>query len=223
MKIFLDTANREEIKKYAILGIVDGVTTNPTHLSVEGGNPTQVVTDICTLLPDGIISVEITEQDPNEVYKQAHEIAQLAKNIAVKIPCHENYYPIIKQLVLEKISLNITLVFSLIQGLMMCKLGVDYISPFIGRLDDIDDNGIELVKELRTMITTYNFKTKIIAASIRDVQHIHSVIRAGSDIATIPTKLITPALTHQLTDKGMTQFLENWKTLNIQQFPEKKG
>jgi transaldolase len=131
MKIFLDTANIELIKRWAHSGLIDGVTTNPTHLSKEGGNPTQTVLTICDLLPLGIISVEVTETDPESVYLQAHKIASLSENIAVKIPCHPQYYSVIKKLVEEGISLNITLVFSVVQGLMMAKLGVDYISPLL--------------------------------------------------------------------------------------------
>jgi len=219
MKIFLDTANIEDIKRLSQLGIVDGVTTNPTHLSKENKNPTKQVIQICKLLPHGVISVEITEKEPTAVYNQARKIADLAQNVTVKIPCHEKYFTIIKQLVQEKISLNITLVFSLIQGLIMCKLGVDYISPFIGRLDDIDCDGLTLVSELRMMIDHYHFKTKIIAASIRDILHINQTIMIGADIATVPVEVLEKGMNHPLTDKGMTKFLQDWQKLNIKKFP----
>src|SRR5438477_1214481 len=148
MKIFLDTANTELITRWAQTGLIDGVTTNPTHLSKENTDPTQQILTICDILPTGIISVEITETDPESVYFQARKIASLSDNIAVKIPCHPDYYSIIKKLVEEGITLNITLVFSLTQGLMMAKLGVAYISPFIGRLDDTGADGIELIHNL---------------------------------------------------------------------------
>jgi transaldolase len=219
MKIFLDTANIELIKQWAHTGLIDGVTTNPTHLSKEGGNPTETVLAICDILPLGVISVEITETEPDAVYLQARKIAALSDNIAVKIPCHTHYYSVIKKLIQEGIMLNITLVFSLAQGLMMAKLGVDYISPFVGRLDDIGGNGIELVQQLRHMLDWYGFETQLLAASIRDTQHLEQAIMAGADIATIPTNVFEQSLAHQLTDKGMAQFLADWKKLTISQFP----
>ena len=219
MKIFLDTANTEFIQKWAHTGLIDGVTTNPTHLSNTGKNPTEQVLAICDMLPFGVISVEVVETTPEDVYLQARKIAQLSGNIAVKIPCHGHYYSVIRQLVDEGVTVNITLVFSLAQGLMMAKLGAHYISPFIGRLDDIGENGIELVKQLRHMLDWYDFETELLAASIRDISHFEQVIMAGADIATLSTTVFESSLTHQLTDKGMAQFLADWKKLNITQFP----
>ena len=144
MKIFLDTANTELIQKWAQTGLIDGVTTNPTHLSKERKNPIDQILAICDILPSGSISVEVVEVTPENVYLQARKIASLCDNIVVKIPCHPSYYSTIKQLVNEGIPLNITLVFSLAQGLMMAKLGVQYISPFIGRLDDLSAPSTEL-------------------------------------------------------------------------------
>ena len=219
MKIFLDTANIELIKKWAHTGLIDGVTTNPTHLSKENTNPTEQVLAICDILPLGVISAEITETDPEAVYVQARKIAALSDNIAVKIPCHSDYYHIIKKLVEEDVSLNITLVFSLVQGLMMAKLGVDYISPFVGRLDDIGADGSALVRQLRHMLDWYGFETQLLAASIRDTHHLEQAIMAGADIATVPGTVFEQSLAHQLTDKGMAQFLADWKKLNIAHFP----
>lgn len=219
MKIFLDTANIESIQKWAQTGLIDGVTTNPTHLSKENKNPTEQVRAICSLLPSGVISAEITETEPSKVYTQARAIAEIADNIAVKVPCHAHYYSIIKKLVDEGITLNITLVFSLSQGLMMAKLGTHYISPFIGRLDDINADGMALIRQLRHMLDTYNFDTQLLAASIRDVAHLDGVIDAGADIATVPVEVFEKALAHPLTDKGMAQFLADWQKLNITQFP----
>jgi len=219
MKIFLDTANIGLIKRWAQTGLIDGVTTNPTHLSKEGGNPTQTVLTICDILPLGTISVEITETDPESVYLQARKIAALSDNIAVKVPCHAKYYTIIKKLVEEGITLNITLVFSLAQGLMMAKLGVDYISPFVGRLDDKGADGVEVVRQLRHMLDWYGFETQLLAASIRDTAHLERVILAGTDIATVPTTVFEQSLEHPLTDAGMEQFLTDWKKLNVSHFP----
>jgi transaldolase len=219
MKIFLDTANTELIKQWAHTGLIDGVTTNPTHLSKEGGDPTATVLAICDMLPLGVINVEVTETEPEAVYMQARKIAALSDNIAVKIPCHPKYYTVIKKLVEEGISINITLLFSLAQGLMMAKLAVDYISPFIGRLDDIGSNGIELIHQLRHMLDWYGFETELLAASIRDIDHFEKIIMAGADIATLPAAVFEQSLNHQLTDKGMEQFLADWKKLNVARFP----
>jgi transaldolase len=219
MKIFLDTANTELIEKWAHTGVIDGVTTNPTHLSKESKDPVEQILAICDILPSGIISVEVVETEPEKVYAQAHKIAALCDNIVVKIPCHATYYSVIKQLVEEEVTLNITLVFSLTQGLMMAKLGAHYISPFIGRLDDIHCDGIALIKQLRQMLDWYSFDTELLAASIRDTSHFEHVIMAGADIATIPVEIFEKSIEHPLTDKGMAQFLEHWKKLNISRFP----
>ncbi len=219
MKLFLDTANIETIKKWAATGIIDGVTTNPSHLSKEGVDPKKRVLEICSLLPAGEISVEVTEKDPQAVYKQAKKIAQLADNILVKIPCHKDYYAIIKQLVDEGIKINITLVFSVIQGVMMSKLGVFYISPFIGRWDDIDVDGVKLLYEMRQVMFQYGFETGILAASLRHVRHLHDAIMAGADAATVPLTVLEKALDHPLTDQGIAKFDADWQQLGIKQFP----
>lgn len=219
MKIFLDTAHVQSIKKLAETGLIDGVTTNPTHLSKEGGDPVKVVKEICAILPDGHISVEVTENEPEKVYKQALEIAALGNNVFVKVPCHAQYYPIIKKLVEKEIKLNITLVFSLIQATMMAKLGVYYISPFVGRLEDIDCDGIELLPQLREMIDIYDFSSQILAASIRTVSHIHDALLAGVDAITVTSELFEKAISHPLTDKGMAIFNADWAKLGIRKFP----
>jgi transaldolase len=219
MKIFLDTAHIESIEKWAQTGLIDGVTTNPTHLSKEDNNPVEQVLAICDILPEGSISVEVTETEPEQVYLQARKLASLCDSIVIKIPCHAQYYHVIKKLIAQGIPLNITLVFSLSQGLMMAKLGAQYISPFVGRLDDIGANGIELIQHLRHIIDWYDFETEILAASIRDVAHFEQVMLAGADIATVPVEVFEKSLAHQLTDKGMTQFLADWKKLNVSRFP----
>ncbi|MCX5925456.1 MAG: fructose-6-phosphate aldolase [Candidatus Dependentiae bacterium] len=219
MKIFLDTAHLPTITQWLATGLIDGVTTNPTHLSKEGGDSTQLVKALCAQLGTGDVSIEITEHTPEKVYAQAQAIAALAPNVVVKIPCHKEYYGIIKQLVLEGISINITLVFSLMQGLMMCKLGVKYISPFVGRLDDIDVDGISVLHQLRNMIDQYHFNTQILAASLRDIRHLHAAIEAGADVATVPSAILEKAVTHPLTISGMVQFNADWDKLGIKQFP----
>jgi transaldolase len=219
MKIFLDTANTESIEKWAQTGLIDGVTTNPTHLSKEGKNPVEQVLAICDILPSGSISVEVIEEEPEQIYLQARKLASLCDSIVIKIPCHARYYHVIKKLIAEGIPLNITLVFSLAQGLMMAKLGAQYISPFVGRLDDIGANGVELLQHLRHIIDWYDFETELLAASIRDVAHFEQAILAGADIVTVPVAVFEKSLEHQLTDKGMAQFLADWKKLNINKFP----
>ncbi len=219
MKIFLDTADLEAIKKWSKTGIVDGVTSNPSHLSKAGGDPVKQVLEIATVMQGKDVSVEVTEKKPADVYKQAKEIAKLADNIVVKIPCHVQYYPVITKLVEDGVKLNITLVFTLIQGLMMCKLGVKYISPFIGRWDDIDVDGIDILNEMRLMVDQYEYSTQILAASLRTVRHVHDAILAGADVATMPIDVLEKITAHPLTDRGMIKFDQDWQKLNITKFP----
>lgn len=219
MKLFLDTADVAQIKKWAATGLIDGVTTNPTHLSKQQQSPQEIIRTICTLLPDGDISVEVTHRDPHQVYEQAKKIAQLAPNIIVKIPCHIHYVPIIKKLVEEDIPLNITLIFSVAQGLMMANLGVTYISPFVGRLNDAGGNGVELVEELQNLCEVYDYDTEVLAASLRTVEHLEEVALCGVDAATIPVEIFEKAFAHSLSEKGIDQFLADWQKLGITQFP----
>lgn len=219
MKFFLDTANRDAIAYWAPTGLIDGVTTNPTHLSKENNDPTQQVLAICALLPKGVISVEVVETDPEKAYNQAKAIAKIADNIAVKIPCHKDYYGIIKRLVDEGVVVNVTLVFSLSQGLMMAKLGAQYISPFVGRLEDTGVDGLRLVNQLVYMMDYYTFKTQVLAASIRDVADFEGAVLAGAHVATVPVGVFEESLEHSLTDKGMAQFLSDWKKIHANKFP----
>ncbi len=220
VKIFLDTADVQEIRKWVSTGIIDGVTTNPTHMSSVGSDPKKIIKEICACLPHGAVSVEVTEVEPDAVYRQARLISALAHNIVVKIPCDVRYYEVIQRLVQEGIPLNITLVFTVAQGLAMCKLGVEYISPFVGRLEDIKKNsGIQLVQDLVHMKQTYAFKTQILAASIRTVDQITCVVQAEADCITVPVGVLSQALMHELTEKGIEKFLADWKKLEIIEFP----
>lgn len=219
MKIFLDTADVIAIKKWSEIGIIDGITTNPTHLSKEGGDPKKVVMQICKLLPEGQISVEVTNLDPKKMYEQAKKISKLADNIWVKIPCHVKYYELIKKLVDEEVKLNITLVFTVLQSLMMCKLGVYYISPFVGRWDDIDVDGMAFIPQMREMIDFYGYETKILAASIRSVQNFHEAITAGADAVTLPIEVFEKSVSNPLTDQGIEKFAKDWQKLGVKQFP----
>ncbi len=220
MRLFLDTASIEVINKWVETGVVNGITTNPSHLAKEGGDPTSQVKKICELMkPYGDVSVEVTEVDPANIYKQAHEIAKLSDNIVVKVPCAHQYYITIKRLVEDGLKINATLVFSLEQSLMMAKLNVHYISPFIGRLDDIGTDGQVLIEEIRTMLNVYGYESKLLAASIRTVGHVHGVLLSGADIATLPVGVFEKMMEHPLTVKGMKLFNDDWRKLNISKFP----
>lgn len=219
MKIFLDTANYELIQHWAQTGLIDGVTTNPTHLSNQGGDPVKIIRQISDCLPHGHVSVEVTEQAPDRVYAQAKALSAFAPNIVVKIPCHKDYLLCIKKLVEEEVKINITLIFSLMQALCMSKLGVLYISPFVGRLDDIDTDGALLLGEIREMLDTYDFDTQLLAASLRHVRHVHVAIESGVDCMTLPPELLEKSMMHLLTNSGMAVFTADWKKLGITNFP----
>lgn len=223
MHIFLDTADLASIEQAIKTGLISGITTNPTLLSKVGcNNSTEMVKllkKICEILDPFDVSIEVTEQEPQAVYEQAKRIADIAPNVVVKIPCSNAYLEVIDKLVQDGIAINITLIFSFVQGLLMCKLGVKYISPFIGRLDDIDTNGLELIEDLKTGIDNYGFETAILAASMRNIRHVHQVALLGADIATIPVDLFEQLLEHPLTANGIKKFESDWKKLGITQFP----
>lgn len=219
MKIFLDTAVVNTIKQYAPTGLIDGVTTNPSLLSKMGGNPLEVVKQITHLLPHGDISVEITYKEPAEVYAQAKKIAAIADNVVVKIPCYQDYYPVIHKLVQDGIRLNITLIFSLSQALMMCKLGVDYISLIVGRLDDVNSDGIAVANDIAMMLNQYGFETQLLLASIRSVARAQDAISTGADAMTIPPAVFEAMIKHSLTDHGIAVFDADWQKLGVKQFP----
>lgn len=219
VKIFLDTANVAEVKQLISTHLIDGITTNPSNISLEKNNIKEALLELCNLLKKGQVNIEVTEQEPEKVYKQAHEIAKLAPNVIVKIPCQGRYFSVIAQLLQEGIAINVTLVFSLIQALAVCKLGVQIISPFIGRIDDSAFDGSLLLYQLREMIDRYGFKTAILAASIRHVRHIHEAISSGADIITIPVSVFHKAFEHPLTELGVEKFSFDWKKMAISQFP----
>lgn len=219
MKIFLDTADVTAIRAWAQTGLVDGITTNPTNLSAAGETPVPAIQEICSIMAERPVSVEVTETEASAMYEQAKKIVQLAPNVVVKVPCHIRYMAVIKRLVQENVPLNITLVFSLTQALSMCKLGVRYISPFVGRWDDIGVDGTQILQDIRGMIDTYGFETQLLAASLRNVQHIHDAIVIGADVITVPPTLLELALKNPLTDQGIARFDADWKKLGITQFP----
>ncbi|MBD3231839.1 fructose-6-phosphate aldolase [Candidatus Dependentiae bacterium] len=212
MKLFLDTANRDLIKKWVPTNLIDGVTTNPSLLSKEGKNIKDVLLDICKMVK-GDVSIEVVKKEPSDVYKQAKEISKLAKNVVVKIPFQFEYLPVISKLVKENIKINVTLIFSVIQATLVAKLGVKYISPFIGRLDDIDIPGLEQLEKIMLIKNNYNYKSEIIAASIRNVMHMQEAILMGTDVVTIPPSLLDKIFTHPLTMQGIEKFDSDWKKL----------
>lgn len=209
MKFFLDTANTDDIRKYAELGLVDGVTTNPTLISREGRDFETVVKEITTIV-SGPVSAEVTATKADEMIEQARSVAKWADNIVVKIPMTEEGLKAVRVVSQEGIKTNVTLIFSVAQGLLAAKAGATYISPFLGRLDDIGTSGVQLIKNLRKVLDNYNFETKIISASVRGVQHVEEVALAGSDIATIPASVFGKMFKHPLTDNGLASFMKDW-------------
>lgn len=216
MKFFLDTANTDDIRKYAELGLVDGVTTNPTIVAREGRNFESVIKEITTIV-DGPVSAEVTANEADKMIEQARALAKWADNIVVKIPMTEAGLKAVSVLSKEGIKTNVTLVFSVVQGLMAAKAGATFISPFVGRLDDIGSDGVKLIKDLRTVLDNYGLKSEIIAASIHGVQHVEAVALAGSDIATIPAGVFGKMFKHPLTDNGLASFEKDWAEFEASQ------
>lgn len=209
MKIFADTANVEDIKQINELGIIDGVTTNPTLVAREGKDWESVEKQICEIV-DGPVSTEVTASEAPAMVEQARVLSKWADNIVVKIPMTAEGLKAVKALSQEGIKTNVTLVFSAIQGLLAAKAGATYVSPFLGRLDDIGADGVELVQKLRQIFDNYGYRTEIIAASIRNYQHVEQVALAGCDIATIPAKILVKLWKHPLTDQGLVAFEKDW-------------
>lgn len=210
MKFFLDTANVDQIKRINDLGLCDGVTTNPSLIKKEGRDFKEVVTEIASIV-DGPISAEVTSYDYEEMVKEATEISKWAENIVVKIPMTEDGLKVINTLSKKGIKTNCTLIFSVSQGLMAAKAGATYISPFVGRIDDMGEDGGELIYNLKQVLDNYGLDTQIIAASIRTNKHLEDAALAGSHIATIPGKLFEKLWTHPLTSQGIENFKKDWE------------
>ncbi|MCR8845039.1 fructose-6-phosphate aldolase [Paenibacillus sp. SC116] len=212
MKFFLDTGNMEEITRISRLGLVDGVTTNPSIIAKEQRPFKDIIQDITRLVP-GPVSAEVIGTTTEEMIKEGREIATWAPNIVVKLPLTESGLEATYQLSQEGIKTNVTLVFSAAQGLMAAKAGATYISPFVGRLDDIGVDGMKLVRDLKAILNEYNFSTEIIAASIRNIEHVEQAALAGAHIATIPGSLLPSLWKHPLTDIGLERFLKDWASV----------
>lgn len=213
MEIFIDTANVDEIRAAAKLGVIGGVTTNPSLIAKEGRKFEAVIEEIVGIV-DGPISAEVTSPDADEMVEQAKELAKIHKNIVIKIPICEQGLIAVSKLSKLGIKTNVTLIFSTSQAILAAKAGASFVSPFIGRLDDISDDGSSLVEEIAEVFSLYEINTRIIAASIRGPQDAVRAALAGADIATIPYKVILQMINHPLTDKGIDKFNNDWAKLN---------
>ena len=212
MKFFIDTANIDEIKEAYEYGLIDGVTTNPTLVARENRDFHELIKEICSIV-DGPVSAEVISLDYEGMVKEARELAKLADNIAVKIPMTKDGIKAVKTLSQEGIKTNVTLVFSPLQALLAAKAGATFVSPFVGRLDDISHYGIDLVGEIIEIYSNYDFDTEIIVASVRNPLHVLEAAKMGADIATIPFKVLMQFVKHPLTDIGIERFLNDWKKL----------
>ena len=213
MKFFIDTANIDEIKKANELGLLDGVTTNPSLVAKEGREFKDLITEICSIV-DGPVSAEVVSTDVEGMVAEARELAKIADNIVIKIPLIKEGLKAVKILSGEGIKTNVTLCFSAVQALMAAKAGASYISPFVGRLDDIGQTGMELVEQIIAIYEAYGYETEIIVASIRNPLHVLDAATMGADIATIPYKVMEQLIKHPLTDIGLANFLKDWEKQN---------
>lgn len=212
MKLFIDTANVKEIKKANDMGVICGVTTNPSLIAKEGRVFEEVVREI-TRIVDGPISAEVISIDSDGMIREAVELAKIHKNIVIKLPMTDEGLKAVKVLSGEHIKTNVTLIFSAAQALMAARAGATYVSPFVGRLDDVSNNGMELIEEIVDIFDNYDITTEIIAASIRHPMHVTQAARLGCHIATVPYKMLVQMTKHPLTDKGIDQFLKDWETV----------
>ncbi|MGB5948049.1 MAG: fructose-6-phosphate aldolase [Parvibaculum sp.] len=210
MKFFVDTADIAEIRDLAATGLVDGVTTNPSLVAKTGRNFIEVIEEICSVVA-GPVSAEVTALDSVAMIEEGRKLAKIAKNIAVKVPLTWDGLRACKALAGEGTMVNVTLCFSANQALLAAKAGASFISPFIGRLDDINLDGMELIHDIRTIYDNYDFPTEILAASIRSANHVKEAALVGADVATVPPGVLRGLANHPLTDKGLELFLADWK------------
>jgi len=210
MKFFIDTANVQEIKKAWALGVIDGVTTNPSLISKEGKEPVELLREICTIV-NGPVSAEAVSLTADEMVREAESLSRIHENIVVKIPMTEDGLKAVKRLSGMGIKTNVTLIFSPSQALLAAKAGATFVSPFIGRLDDISHTGMAIVSEITEIYGNYMFNTEVIVASIRNPLHVVEAAKMGADIATIPYSVIIQLIKHPLTDVGIERFLKDWE------------
>lgn len=210
MKFFIDSGQTDEIRLANDMGIIDGVTTNPSLVAKSGKDFHTLIKEICSIV-DGPISAEVVALDAPGMLKEGRELAKMHKNVVVKVPLTEEGLKATKQFTKEGIRTNVTLCFSSTQALLAAKAGATYISPFIGRLDDASQDGMVLIKEIRTIYDNFKFKTEILAASIRHPLHVRDAAMIGADVATCPLKILQQLVKHPLTDSGLKQFLNDWE------------
>jgi transaldolase len=210
MKFFIDTANIDEIKKGLEMGMVDGVTTNPSLVAREDKPFTEILREICGVV-DGPVSAEVVSLDADGMCKEARILAAMSDNIVVKVPMIVEGLKAVKRLTAEGIKTNVTLVFSSAQALLAAKAGATYVSPFVGRLDDIGEHGMDLISDIMTVYRNYGYESEVIVASVRNPLHVMDAAMIGADIATIPLKVIEQLARHPLTTNGVAQFLADWE------------
>jgi transaldolase len=210
MKFFIDTANIAEIKDANSMGMVDGVTTNPSLIAKESGNFEDIIKEICQIV-EGPVSAEVISIDVDGMVKEARKLAKISRNIVVKVPMTIDGIKATRILSEEKIRTNVTLIFSPLQALMAAKAGASYVSPFIGRLDDLSQDGLVLVEQIVEIFNNYAYDTEIIVASIRNPLHVLESAMMGADIATIPYNVLSKLASHPMTDKGLQAFLKDWE------------
>jgi len=209
MKFFLDTANVGEIQEALTMGMVDGITTNPTLIAKEGRDFREIIEEICSIV-DGPISAEVISTDADGMIKEARDFAGIHENIVVKIPMLVDGLKAVRQLTSEGIKTNVTLIFSALQALMAAKAGATFVSPFVGRLDDLSQDGLLLVEQIVEIYSNYAFNTEIIVASVRNPLHVLDSALMGADIATIPFGVLKKLAANPMTDKGLKAFLDDW-------------
>jgi len=210
MKIFLDTANLEAIKIYNDMGLVDGITTNPTLLSKEKGNPAEIMREIVRVVK-GPVSLEVIATKSEEILEEAHKLKKYGQNVIVKIPMIPDGMKAVKKLKQEGIETNVTLVFSANQAILAAKAGASYVSPFIGRLDDTGNEGMIIIKDIVQIFRNYEFRTQVLVASIRHPVHVIEAGKVGADVVTLPPDLLGKMLMHPLTERGLAAFLSDWE------------
>lgn len=210
MKIFLDTANLEQIKKYNDLGLVDGVTTNPTLLSKENSDPREIMAEIVRTVK-GPISLEVISTDYDGMMAEGRTLSKYGKNVVVKIPMTADGLKAVKQLRAEGIRTNVTLIFSPNQALLAAKSGASYVSPFIGRLDDIGEVGMDVIRDVVQIFRNYNYETEVLVASVRHPLHVIDAAKIGAHVVTLPPDVLGKMINHPLTDIGLAKFLDDWK------------
>ena len=210
MKIFLDTANLDAIRKYNDMGLVDGVTTNPTLLSKEKANPAEIMREIVNIIR-GPVSLEVVATDYGGMMEEAHRLKKYGQNVVVKIPMVPEGLKAVKKLKEEGIQTNVTLIFSANQAMLAAKAGASYVSPFIGRLDDAGQDGMTLIREIVTIFKNYDFDTQVLVASVRHPMHVIEAGKIGADVVTLPPDILGKMALHPLTDKGLAAFLADWE------------